>query len=241
MASTDVTEARPCAYHRRVTERAVTYASYLMVARAPRAAGERSSGPDGPEHDEHLFIVIHQVYELWFKQVLHELAAVQRALEAGDTDARAPPPQPRPQDPQDARRPGRRARDDDAAPVPVLPRSARVGVAASSRRSSARSRRCSGSRDAVGGRGAARRVRGATGSRPRRRGRRSGRRSSRYLAGRGPRSRGVLARDAALPTGPTPRPGRPASPSTAATPTPRWSPSASSTSTRASRSGATAT
>ena len=26
---------------------------------------------EGPEHDEMLFIVIHQVYELWFKQVLH--------------------------------------------------------------------------------------------------------------------------------------------------------------------------
>jgi tryptophan 2,3-dioxygenase len=44
-------------------------------------------GPDGrPEHDELLFIVIHQVYELWFKQLLHELAEVQRMLEAGDTD-----------------------------------------------------------------------------------------------------------------------------------------------------------
>jgi len=28
---------------------------------------------EGPEHDEMLFIVIHQVYELWFKEVLHEL------------------------------------------------------------------------------------------------------------------------------------------------------------------------
>jgi tryptophan 2,3-dioxygenase len=28
---------------------------------------------DGPEHDEMLFIVIHQVYELWFKEILHEL------------------------------------------------------------------------------------------------------------------------------------------------------------------------
>jgi len=27
----------------------------------------------GPEHDEMLFIVIHQVYELWFKEILHEL------------------------------------------------------------------------------------------------------------------------------------------------------------------------
>jgi tryptophan 2,3-dioxygenase len=40
---------------------------------------------DGPEHDEMLFIVIHQVYELWFKQILHELAHLQRSLEAGDT------------------------------------------------------------------------------------------------------------------------------------------------------------
>ena len=46
-----------------------------------------SVGPDGrPEHDELLFIVIHQVYELWFKQLLHELAEVQRTLEGGDTD-----------------------------------------------------------------------------------------------------------------------------------------------------------
>jgi tryptophan 2,3-dioxygenase len=27
---------------------------------------------EGPEHDEMLFIVIHQVYELWFKEILHE-------------------------------------------------------------------------------------------------------------------------------------------------------------------------
>ena len=39
---------------------------------------------DGPEHDEMLFIVIHQVYELWFKQELHELAFLQEALEGDD-------------------------------------------------------------------------------------------------------------------------------------------------------------
>jgi tryptophan 2,3-dioxygenase len=27
-------------------------------------------------HEEHLFIVIHQSYELWFKQILHELDSV---------------------------------------------------------------------------------------------------------------------------------------------------------------------
>jgi len=42
---------------------------------------------DGPEHDEHLFIVIHQVYELWFKQILHELARLQQVFEANDTPA----------------------------------------------------------------------------------------------------------------------------------------------------------
>jgi len=67
-----------------VTERAVSYASYLRIDELLALQQPRS---DGPEHDEHLFIVIHQVYELWFNQVLHELAAVQRVLESGDTDA----------------------------------------------------------------------------------------------------------------------------------------------------------
>src|SRR5207247_581419 len=35
-----------------------------------------------PEHDEMLFIVIHQVYELWFKQVLHELGHLEEAFAA---------------------------------------------------------------------------------------------------------------------------------------------------------------
>jgi tryptophan 2,3-dioxygenase len=35
-------------------------------------------------HDELLFVIIHQVYELWFKQVLHEAALLQSRLEAGN-------------------------------------------------------------------------------------------------------------------------------------------------------------
>jgi tryptophan 2,3-dioxygenase len=31
-------------------------------------------------HDEHLFIVIHQAFELWFKQILWELGDAQRLL-----------------------------------------------------------------------------------------------------------------------------------------------------------------
>jgi tryptophan 2,3-dioxygenase len=41
--------------------------------------------PRSHEHDEMLFIVIHQVYELWFKQLLHELSHLQRRLADGDT------------------------------------------------------------------------------------------------------------------------------------------------------------
>ena len=70
-----------------MTKRAVTYSTYLAIDEILAAQRPLSVGPDGrPEHDEHLFIVIHQVYELWFKQLLHELAEVQRMLEAGDTD-----------------------------------------------------------------------------------------------------------------------------------------------------------
>lgn len=37
-----------------------------------------------PAHDELLFIVIHQVYELWFKVVLHEADSLIEQLQAGD-------------------------------------------------------------------------------------------------------------------------------------------------------------
>jgi tryptophan 2,3-dioxygenase len=38
-----------------------------------------------PAHDEHLFIVIHQVYELWFKELLYELETVRDVIAAGET------------------------------------------------------------------------------------------------------------------------------------------------------------
>jgi tryptophan 2,3-dioxygenase len=69
-----------------VTRRAATYATYLKVPELLALQVERSDGPDGPEHDELLFIVVHQVYELWFKALRHELVGVQGALETGDTD-----------------------------------------------------------------------------------------------------------------------------------------------------------
>ncbi|MFK7871583.1 MAG: tryptophan 2,3-dioxygenase [Oligoflexales bacterium] len=46
----------------------VTYGEYLCLDHVLNAQKPRSSD----EHDEMLFIVIHQTYELWFKQILHE-------------------------------------------------------------------------------------------------------------------------------------------------------------------------
>ncbi len=62
----------------------LTYASYLKIDELLALQQPLS---DGPEHDETLFIVIHQVYELWFKQVLHELRYLAAAFRAGDTPA----------------------------------------------------------------------------------------------------------------------------------------------------------
>jgi tryptophan 2,3-dioxygenase len=61
---------------------ALTYTSYLAVDELLSLQRPLS---DGPEHDEMLFIIIHQSYELWFKQLIHEFLAAQEALEAGDT------------------------------------------------------------------------------------------------------------------------------------------------------------
>ena len=61
---------------------ALTYTSYLAV---DELLGLQRPLSQGPEHDEMLFIIIHQTYELWFKQLIHEFQQAQRALESGDT------------------------------------------------------------------------------------------------------------------------------------------------------------
>jgi tryptophan 2,3-dioxygenase len=62
---------------------ALTYSSYLRLRELLDIQTPASEG----EHDEMLFIVVHQVYELWFKQILHELDRMQQLLDADD-DAR---------------------------------------------------------------------------------------------------------------------------------------------------------
>jgi tryptophan 2,3-dioxygenase len=63
-------------------DKPLTYISYLRLEELLALQQPRSAGP---EHDEMLFIVIHQVYELWFKQVLHELRYLRTAFTAGDS------------------------------------------------------------------------------------------------------------------------------------------------------------
>ena len=63
-------------------ESALTYTGYLAVDELLNLQKPLS---EGPEHDELLFIIIHQTYELWFKQLIHEFAEAQRALEANET------------------------------------------------------------------------------------------------------------------------------------------------------------
>src|ERR1041384_1498504 len=61
---------------------AVSYSSYLKLDELLALQQPRSAGP---EHDEMLFIVIHQVYELWFKEMLHELGYLEKLLRDNDT------------------------------------------------------------------------------------------------------------------------------------------------------------
>jgi tryptophan 2,3-dioxygenase len=64
-------------------DKSLSYTSYLALDEILGAQRPKSG-----EHDEILFIVVHQVYELWFKQLIHELRYLQRMLEEG-SDTRA--------------------------------------------------------------------------------------------------------------------------------------------------------
>lgn len=59
----------------------LTYSSYLKL---PELLELQRAQSEPAEHDELLFIVIHQVYELWFKLLLHEMDKVKRDFTAGD-------------------------------------------------------------------------------------------------------------------------------------------------------------
>src|SRR5690606_31846411 len=57
----------------------LTYAGYLALDDLLAA-----QHPISDEHDEMLFVIIHQTKELWLKQILHEVAQAQALVRAGD-------------------------------------------------------------------------------------------------------------------------------------------------------------
>ena len=55
----------------------IHYQQYLQLDKILEAQRLRSAEEESePAHDELLFIIIHQVYELWFKQIIHEVRSV---------------------------------------------------------------------------------------------------------------------------------------------------------------------
>ncbi len=67
----------------------VHYHSYLQLDKLLDAQHPRSKEIDKVSaHDEMLFIIMHQVYELWFKQIIHELESVSHMFEDDLMDER---------------------------------------------------------------------------------------------------------------------------------------------------------
>lgn len=66
----------------------VNYTNYLQLDKI-LGAQELESEKDGQKvHDEHLFIIIHQAYELWFKQVIYEIDSVREIFSKDEVDER---------------------------------------------------------------------------------------------------------------------------------------------------------
>ena len=58
-----------------------SYKEYLQLNKILGSQNLRSEVLDKPIHDEMLFIIIHQTYELWFKQIIHEILSVVKYFE----------------------------------------------------------------------------------------------------------------------------------------------------------------
>ena len=64
----------------------LTYSSYLKV---PELLKLQQSQSSPQHHDEMLFIIVHQTYELWFKELLHDLDAVVANLRAAGANPKS--------------------------------------------------------------------------------------------------------------------------------------------------------
>ncbi len=67
----------------------IHYHSYLELDKILSAQHPRSEVKgENPAHEEMLFIIVHQVYELWFKQILHELGSLVEMFQNNRVDER---------------------------------------------------------------------------------------------------------------------------------------------------------
>ena len=65
------------------------YGEYLRLGELLSCQSPKSAEAGQPAHDEMLFVIVHQVYELWFKQVLHELDSVMALFREDSVDERS--------------------------------------------------------------------------------------------------------------------------------------------------------
>src|SRR5690606_20574973 len=61
-------------------QKPVYYGDYLQLPKILNAQATESEKYGTAAHDETLFIIIHQTYELWFKQILHELDSIREIM-----------------------------------------------------------------------------------------------------------------------------------------------------------------
>ncbi|KAA0201611.1 hypothetical protein HAZT_HAZT010954 [Hyalella azteca] len=64
------------------------YTSYLQLHKILNAQRLESEADGHKVHDEHLFIIIHQAYELWFKQIIYEVDSVREIFSVEEVDER---------------------------------------------------------------------------------------------------------------------------------------------------------
>ena len=62
------------------------YSDYLNLENILNSQNLKSVTRGKPAHDEMLFIIVHQVYELWFKQILFELDSVLGIFKANNVE-----------------------------------------------------------------------------------------------------------------------------------------------------------
>jgi len=70
-------------------DKSLTYSDHLLLDRLLSCQERQSEKHGRPAHDEMLFIIVHQTYELWFKQILFELARIGEIFAGPEVDDRS--------------------------------------------------------------------------------------------------------------------------------------------------------